>query len=113
MGRGWQVGARYRLVSGDLYTPTTNGALDATVGSQLGVAVIPAYGSRLPFFSQLDIRVDKTWTYRTWKLSTYLDIQNVVNTKNVEGVSYNYNYTQVTHVTGLPILPSLGLRAEL
>ena len=30
----------------------------------------------------------------------------------VEGVSNNYNFTQRTYATGLPILPSLGMRAE-
>jgi hypothetical protein len=63
-------------------------------------------------FHQLDLRVDKTWKYPGWQLSTYLDLQNAYNQGNVEGVSYNYNYTQQTRATGLPFLPSLGLRAD-
>jgi TonB family protein len=113
LGRGWQLGARFRLTSGDLYTPTNYGAYDATVGSQLGVAAFPPYTSRLPLFQQLDLRVDKTWTFSHWKLTTYLDVQNVYNAKNPLGTSYNYNYTQSTNVNGLPILPSIGLRGEL
>ncbi len=112
LGRGWQLGGRFRLVSGNLYSPTSYGAFDATTGSQLGVATFPPNGSRLPYFHQLDIRADKTWLFPSWKLNAYLDVQNVYYAKNAEGIGYNYNYTQYGYVTGLPILPSLGLRAE-
>jgi hypothetical protein len=64
-------------------------------------------------FHQLDIRVDQTWQFTHWKLSAYLDVQNVYNAANVEGLSYNYDYTRRTYTTGLPIIPSLGLRGEL
>jgi len=30
----------------------------------------------------------------------------------VEGYQYNFNYTQRTAVTGLPIIPSIGLRGD-
>ena len=112
LGRGWQLGGRFRLTSGALYTPSTTGAYNATVGSQLAASAYPAYGSRLPLFHQLDVRTDKTWDFQSWKLSAYLDVQNVYYRKNAEGVSYNYNYTQSTLVSGLPILPSLGVRGE-
>jgi hypothetical protein len=63
-------------------------------------------------FHQLDIRVDKSWKFTSWQLSAYLDVQNVYNQGNVEGTSNNYNFTQTTYATGLPFLPSLGMRAE-
>lgn len=112
LDRGWQVGARFRLVSGDPYTPTETGAYDATVGVQQGVAAYPPNGARLPIFEQLDARVDKTWTFSKWKLSAYLDVQNVYNATNPVGQTYNYNFTQSATANGLPILPILGLRAE-
>jgi hypothetical protein len=115
-GKGWRLGGRFRLVSGDLYTPTTAGAFDASVGSQLGVSAVPAYGSRLPLFWAFDIRVDKTWTFRAWKqmakFSMYIDIQNLFNASDPQGLSYNYNFTQSAYINGLPILPSIGLRGE-
>jgi hypothetical protein len=64
-------------------------------------------------FTQLDIRVDKTWQFKRWKLGAYLDVQNVYNRGNAEGIGYNYNYTQTTTVTGIPFLPNVGLRADL
>ena len=58
------------------------------------------------------LHVDKTWKFTHWQLSSYLDVQNVYNQGNVEGISYNYNYTASVYAQGLPFLPSLGLRAE-
>jgi hypothetical protein len=67
---------------------------------------------RLPLFHALDVRVDKTWKFDAWKLAFYVDIQNIYNQENVEGLRYNFNYTEREYTTGLPILPSLGLRGE-
>jgi hypothetical protein len=112
LGRGWEFGARFRLVSGNLYTPNSYGFYDESVGAQLSTVAYPSYGARLPTFDQLDLRVDKTWQFRTWKLGAYIDAQNVYNRQNVEGTSYNFNYTRLSYVDGLPFLPSFGLRAE-
>ena len=112
LGRGWEFGARFRLVSGSLYTPNTYGFYDQNAGVPLALAGYPNYGERLPLFHQLDLRVDKTWKFRAWQLGVYADVQNVYNHGNVEGVSYNYNYTRQTFATGLPLLPSLGVRGE-
>jgi TonB family protein len=112
LGRNWEFGARFRLVSGSLYTPNQYGFFDENNGSNLPLSSYPAYGQRLPAFQQLDLRVDKAWKFAHWKLSSYLDIQNVYNAGNVEGTSYNYNYTRSVFATGIPFLPSLGLRAE-
>jgi len=30
----------------------------------------------------------------------------------VEGLSYNYNYSRQSYQTGIPIIPSLGMRGE-
>ncbi len=112
LGRGWEFGARFRLVSGSLYTPQTYGFFDENNGSNLPLSSYPSFTQRLPAFQQLDLRVDKGWQFRHWKLSSYLDVQNVYNAGNVEGISYNYNYTRSVFATGIPFLPSLGLRAE-
>jgi TonB family protein len=113
LGRGWEVGARFRLVSGNPYTPNTYGFYDANSGVYLPLTSFPPNNSRLPLFHQLDIRVDKTWKFKYWQFGIYADVQNVYNSGNVEGVSYNYNFTQTSYITGLPFLPSIGLRGEL
>jgi len=112
LGRGWEIGGRFRLVSGDPYTPSAYGFYDANNGTYLASVGYPPDSRRLPVFHQLDIRVDKTWRFQTWQFSAYLDVQNVYNQANVEGTSGNFNNTQQSYVSGLPILPSLGMRAE-
>lgn len=109
--RAWSAGGRFRYVSGDPETPVTGSVLDAGTGTY-----VPRYGpvnsTRLPSFNQLDLRLDRTWTWPTWKMVLFLDVQNVANRGNVEGYSYSYDYAQKTPATGLPILPILGLNAE-
>jgi hypothetical protein len=114
LGRGWEFGARFRLVSGNLTTPQTYGFYDATVGAYIPAAAFPPDSRRIPIFHQLDLRVDKTWYFQEGvKMGLYLDLQNAYNQPNVEGISYNYNSTLSTYATGIPILPSVGFRIEL
>jgi hypothetical protein len=112
LGAGWQLGGRFRWGSGFLYTPSAFGAFDATAGSQMPAAGYPPFGQRLPFFQQLDLRIDKTWNFAGWKLTSYLDLQNAYAAPNAQGISYNYNFTQSTYSRGLPVVPSFGLRGE-
>ena len=112
LGRGWELGARWRYVSGSPYTPKVAAAYDADSG-----VYQPSDGAqnsaRDPAFHRLDVRVEKTWKFTSWKLSAYLDVQNAYNKKNAEGRSYNYNYSQSDVASGLPILPVVGVRGEL
>jgi hypothetical protein len=68
--------------------------------------------ARAGAFHQLDLRVDKRWIYDGWILGAYLDLQNVYNRKNEDGVEYNYDFTTSQGDNGLPILPVLGVRGE-
>ncbi len=111
LGRGWRAGGKFRIVSGNPYTPCGGGVLNAGSGSYECIQG-EANSRRIPAFHQLDLRVDKTWTFQDFKVSAYLDVQNVYNRANAEGVRYNYRYTTPEWQTGLPIIPSLGLRGE-
>ncbi len=112
LGRGWEVGSAFRFVSGRLVTPQTYGFYDANAGVSLGQSSYPPFSRRLPLYHQLNVRVDKTWNFKAWQLGAYLDVQNVYNHGNAEGVSQNYNYTKSTYATGIPILPSIGIRGN-
>ncbi len=116
LGRGWEFGGRFRIVSGSLDTavlpPPSLPALYASDSGAYSPLQGQAYGTRLGTFHQLDLRVDKRWQYKTWRFSTYLDVQNVYNNAAVEGLSYNYNYSRQSYQTGIPIIPSLGMRGE-
>ncbi len=112
LGRGWEFGLRFRFVSGPLDQPCLGGILNSAAGAYACVQG-PGFTERLPSFHQLDLRLDKTWVYTGgWKLHTYLDVLNVYNRQSPEGLQYNYNFSQSTYQTGLPLIPSLGVRAE-
>jgi TonB family protein len=116
LGRGWEFGARFRLVSGSLTTPlVARPALPALYAADAGTYARLSgqpYSRRLPLFHQLDVRVDKSWQFQDWRFSAYLDVYNVYNNQAVEALVYNYNYTQENYQTGLPIIPSIGIRGE-
>ena len=109
LGAGWEIGARFRYATGNPRTPVVGSVKD-----DLTDTYVPLFGPvnsyRLPNFAQLDVRIDKVWVFDNWSLDLYLDIQNVTNTRSVEGTSYNYNYAQNAQFEGLPIVPILGIK---
>ena len=111
LGKGWRIGLRFRLAQGYPTTPVVGSIYDADCDLYQ-----PLEGTRnslrLPWFHQLDLRVDKTFDWDVFKLSIYLDIQNVYYQFNVESVGYNFDYSQRTDISGLPIIPSLGIKGE-
>jgi len=116
LGRGWNVGARFRLVSGPLQTPVPPApslpavfAADAAAYTPLSAA---PFSQRLPLVHQLDLRAEKNWQFRTWALSFYVDLWNAYNNPAREDFSYNFDYSHHSYQQGLPIIPSLGLKGE-
>jgi hypothetical protein len=109
--RGWQVGGRFRYVTGDPYTPVVGSFYDSVSDGYLPISGA-TNSARLGSFTQLDLRVDKIFTFDRWRFSGYLDVQNVFRADNPEAVGYNYNF-QIAHpITGLPLLPILGVRGD-
>jgi outer membrane receptor protein involved in Fe transport len=107
----WQVGGRFQLTTGKPYTPV----MGATPFGDQG-RYRPTYGginsARMETMHQLDLRVDRVWRFKEWRLSAYLDVQNVYSHATVMDYRYNQDYTQKTAIKTLPILPSIGIRAE-
>jgi hypothetical protein len=104
LGAHWRIGGRLRFASGNPYTPVAGSYFSSDQHKWVAIDG-PILSQRLPAFAQLDLRIDRTW--RHWDL--YLDIQNVTNHENVEGIDYSATYMQSSYTTGLPILPSIGL----
>ncbi len=66
----------------------------------------------MDFFYELDARLDKKWVFNTWMLTAYLDVTNLTNKNNPAALVYNYDYTQQGKISGLPILPTFGIKGE-
>ncbi len=107
LGRTWRIGGRLRYTTGNPMTPVA-GAYQEEDGDWVAVDG-PVLSQRLPDFFQLDLRVDRTWRRPWGSMNLYIDLQNVVNRKNAEGVTYNEDYTRRSYTTGLPIFPSIGV----
>lgn len=105
------VGAKVRYTTGPLTTPYVGSIYDAN-GNYYYPLPDKLWSKRLPDFFQLDVRIDKRFVFQRWMLAFYVDCQNVTNRANVEATTYNYDYTKVQYVTGLPIIPAAGVRAE-
>lgn len=110
LGR-WRVGGRLRYVTGPPTTPVL-----ATVYSTDLQTWVPLYGEayseRAPSFFSLDLRVDREWWYPKWKLAVYAEVQNATNHTNVEIPGWSEDFSEPRPVTGLPVLPVIGARAQ-
>lgn len=113
LGKGWELGARFRYTSGTPYTPYLGGVMDFDAGAYAPVLSSQVNSARGEAFHQLDVRVDKTWEFQSWRLGAYLDVQNAYNHRSSDSPTYNYDYSQTGRFPGLPFLPVLGVRGEL
>jgi TonB family protein len=112
LGRGWEVGGTFRLVSGNPETPVTGSVYDADIDSYR-----PLYGAtnstRSSMFHRLDLRVEKQFHVAGHPWAGYLDLQNAYNHANREGTDYSFDYRKESDIPGLPLIPSLGIKGEI
>lgn len=110
------LGFRFQLVTGNPTTPLHQGQTYYDADSDLYQvrpgSVAPGSG-RLPTFHRLDLRFDKHWQFKSWRLTAYLELVNAYNRRPVESFGYDYRYRTRTELKGLPILPLLGFKGEL
>lgn len=109
---GIELAGRVDISSGHPRTAVVDAVQDTVTG-----AFDPVFGqhnaTRLPTFFQVSLRA--AWS-RAWlwgHVTTWLDLSNVTNHRNVADVFYSADYTQRGFVRGLPILPSLGVEVRL
>ncbi len=125
----WDVGVRFTLRSGRPYTQALGikprvlvariGTLDTAVVQvdRQGKVILDvdyerdAYSGRLSLYHSLDVRFT---TYPSWwglSWAFYLDVQNVLNHKNEQTLSYyidDAGTLRTRTVNGIPLFPSLG-----
>lgn len=100
----WQANIKFRYGTGKPYTPFSSD----------GVQQAAKYNSeRFPANHQLDIRIDRRWLFKGWNLTTYLDIQNIYNRKNISFIRWDYKAREIADDPVLGIAPSFGITAEI
>ena len=106
----WTFGAKWRYQAGAPFTPVV-GTFTAPDGRTR-----PVYGElgaeRLPSYHRLDLRISAEKWYGERKLEYFAEIINAYNAKNISGYQYNEDFTTREPVAQLPLLPSVGVRAE-
>jgi hypothetical protein len=108
IGDHWRFGGRFRYATGNPFTPVASTYYDSMKMKYIAVDG-PILSERLPAFFQLDLRLDRGWRRPWGVLDLYIDVQNVTNRANAEGVTYNSDYSMRHYTNGLPIFPSIGV----
>lgn len=112
LGRGWEIGGRFRYMSGFIYNAYEGGLYNNATGWY------GFYGEqlqkRLAPFHQLDLRVEKVWRVAGGQLSAYMDLINVYNRESPDRPRFSFDRSMMRPQSfSLPILPSLGIRGEI
>ena len=130
--KNWDVGAKFRVVGGAPYTPydvEKSSFVEAWDASGSLYYDYSRFNSeRLQPFTQLDLRIDKTFYLKKVMLGAYIDLQNVLNSKYKEQDVYiktgkivnpeapheqqRYELKPIERRTGT-LLPSIGIMIEL
>jgi len=113
LGRGWELGGTLRVITGNPRTPYQNPTSFSLTDGDYSATPGRINSARAPTFNRIDVRVEKKWTFNSWRLAWYLDVQNAYNARNPEGTTYSFDYAQSAPIRGLPIIPIIGLRGEL
>ena len=111
MTENWSLGAKWTFHTGNPYTPVVG-----TNGTYADGRPVPAYGAinsqRLPNYHRLDLRLDRTYVYNKWKLTTFFEIINAYAHNNVAGYDYGPYYSKKDPIYQLPFLPTFGVQGE-
>jgi TonB family protein len=113
LGRGWELGARLRAVSGNPTTPCISGLYSAFENAYLCVNG-PFQSVRAAPFYQLDLRLEKSWRWsEQGGITAYLEVINATARENKDSTVYSFDYSQHGYVSSnLPLLPNLGARVD-
>lgn len=129
LGRGWRVGAAWAWSSGAPFTRFLEGEFDCDSWPEAPCDVVrppvagPPGGERGPAFTSLDLGADWTKDHGSWTMAAFLQVRNALNRANdltyVGSVPECQAFGGICDPdpvfvdefdSGLPILPSAGLR---
>jgi hypothetical protein len=104
----WFLSARFRYVTGGGLPQTVSRWYDSD-RDEYQRSFSNAL-RRAPPFHQLDLRIDKRWSFDEWYLEAYLDVQNVYDRRNTEVYAPTFDFKREVAIPSLPILPILGVK---
>jgi hypothetical protein len=107
------LGAKVQYTTGNPTTSYEMGVYDVDQDSYQAFQSGGWNGERLPPYWAVSARIDKLFTFKSWQLLLYLDVINALHGENPEFTQYNYDYTEKTYITGLPIIPSPGFEVKV
>ena len=108
--RHWQLSGRFRMSSGQPYTPVV--PVYASTTQQWSAYDDEVNSARLPLLHTLDLRVEKKWLAERATWTWYLDVANVYNRKNPFIPTFNSNYQRRTSEVFVPLIPTTGLQVD-
>lgn len=86
--RNWEIGGKFRLVGGRPYTPydidASSEIANYDVSNQGILDFSQLNAERFKTFTQLDLRIDKTWFWKKFSLNFYVDVQNALAGEAIE-----------------------------
>ena len=117
VGAKYRFGSNYPLVGYIGAQPAAPGAPALFGGEQpLFFALVESRNDlRLPAYSRLDVRMDRTFTIADRRLTLFVEVSNIFNRRNLRSVPYGVGPTgQVFGPTDslMPIVPSAGFVIE-
>lgn len=116
-GGGWNLGAKFRVQSGDPYTPINNVTLhpDNYFVFDYG----ESNSKRTPAYHRLDVRLEKQSEYSFAKVTYYIDVLNVYGRENRSNRDYPWYLVSQTpdggwlanpdDETGIPFYGAIGV----
>lgn len=111
LGGGWGVGLRWRYAAGLPLTPVASSIYDGDIDDYLPVPG-PRNSERMPDYQKVDLRLDKTITFRRWTVSGYAELWWVPGDASALYPVYAFDYSQRTLVGGPSFVPLVGGSAE-
>lgn len=92
LGRGWEVGACYNFQGGAPYTPFDLVASQrAYLTTGAGILDFSRVNTeRLRAYSNLNLRIDKKYSFRKWSFNPYVDVSNALYQKSPARPEYTY-----------------------
>ncbi len=107
LNKKWEFSARTTVTSGRPYTP-----FDTPLSTQQrrGIFDLTQVNSlRVPAYIRIDVRVDRTFTFRDKPLLVFLGAQNVINRTNLSGYQWARQANRPIGNEQIGLFPIIGL----